>query len=465
MGVGCARERPCEESDRGSKSGLGAPVVSRLATGLGLPLAAALLATMLAVAPAWGRSLGSVESGITAGPDGNLWAAWRNGGPGLYKVSVAGAISEVGLGYPLGPLAPGSDGNLWADVGGSSYGGFGGYPGLARIAPAGQEAFFPPPEGAVNAFRYEAGGMALGPDGNIWFTPDDVSGTGEQIRVTRITPTGQITEFPVPLSLVPGLSSASQYELAPREIAAGGGALWMLTERGIVKVAPDGQMSLLPVPPTGAFHEGLGYGPDGNLWATYDTRATNSLQIRRITPQGAVSAIPVPGLHVGGGYPRTVGITSGPDGNLWLADGQRILRMTPAGAISEFPSGLPPGVMAEAITAGPDGNIWFTGGWAIGRITLAGSVTTFPLPGHPPPSPSSTAPAPVAKCVVPNLRRKTLVQARKLLARAHCSLGRVTRPHHPRGKRRPVVVRQQPNAKAVLPSGSRVSVTLATKPR
>jgi hypothetical protein len=82
-----------------------------------LTASVALLATLLVAAPASGRSLGSVESGITAGPDGNLWAAWRNGAAGLYKVSVTGHISEVGLGHPLGPLAAGSDGNLWAGVG------------------------------------------------------------------------------------------------------------------------------------------------------------------------------------------------------------------------------------------------------------------------------------------------------------------------------------------------------------
>src|SRR2546429_7016675 len=50
-----------------------------------------------------------------------------------------------------------------------------------------------------------------------------------------------------------------------------------------------------------------------------------------------------------------------------------------AGTITESPtptgSGDPIG-----ITTGPDGNLWFTAGTDIGRITTAGSVTAFPIP-------------------------------------------------------------------------------------
>ncbi len=55
------------------------------------------------------------------------------------------------------------------------------------------------------------------------------------------------------------------------------------------------------------------------------------------------------------------GITAGPDGNLWFTElnGNKIGRITPAGAISEFP--IPtPGSGPFGITAGPDGNLWFT---------------------------------------------------------------------------------------------------------
>lgn len=50
-----------------------------------------------------------------------------------------------------------------------------------------------------------------------------------------------------------------------------------------------------------------------------------------------------------------------------------------AGTINEFflpaGSGDPIG-----ITAGPDGNLWFTAFTAIGRITTSGGVTGFPVP-------------------------------------------------------------------------------------
>jgi virginiamycin B lyase len=69
-----------------------------------------------------------------------------------------------------------------------------------------------------------------------------------------------------------------------------------------------------------------------------------------------------------------LGITAGPDGNLWFADDgstiQKIGRITPAGTITECDlataNSYPVG-----ITSGPDGNIWFTEASAnkIGRIT------------------------------------------------------------------------------------------------
>jgi virginiamycin B lyase len=403
---------------------------------------------MVTAAPATAfHTPGSVASGIVTGPDGNLWAAIRF--RGLYEVSVAGTVSEVSGISPEGPVTAGADGNIWADV----ETGF--YPSIARISPAGAVAQFPPPIPAPT-FGYETDGMATGPDGNVWFTSGSVNGSDEVIRVSRITPSGQVSEFPIPLSLAPGVSSTAQNELAPGAIAAGEGALWLLTERGIVRVTPEGQMTFLPVPSTQLNATGLAYGPDGNLWATY-AALSPSLQVRRITPSGAVSSVPIPGAHTSGTL--SVGITSGPDGNIWIADGARILRVEMSGAVTEFPAGLPAGDLAEAITAGPDGNLWFTAGSAIGRITTTGVVTVFPLPGAtPPPAPTGKPLTPI-RCIVPNLSHKALSQVKKLLKRAYCRLGRVTRPKTLTGHKL-VVRRQRPRPKSDLPAASRVNVTL-----
>lgn len=74
------------------------------------------------------------------------------------------------------------------------------------------------------------GGIAPGPDGDMWFTDRF------EDKIRRITPTGAVSEWPVPRS--------------PTDIAAG---------------------------------------PDGNLWFTESPEK----QIGRITPQGAVSEFQV----------------------------------------------------------------------------------------------------------------------------------------------------------------------------
>src|SRR5947209_20448477 len=58
-----------------------------------------------------------------------------------------------------------------------------------------------------------------------------------------------------------------------------------------------------------------------------------------------------------------VGITAGPDGNLWFTESGRdtIGRMSPAGIITEFSLPSLPTAKRDlvSITAGPDGNLWF----------------------------------------------------------------------------------------------------------
>jgi hypothetical protein len=78
-----------------------------------------------------------------------------------------------------------------------------------------------------------------------------------------------------------------------------------------------------------------------------------------------------------------------------------------------------------------------------------------------------TASPPVAQCVVPKLKGKSLSKAKGLLTKAHCALGKVHKPkprkHHKLGK--VVVKRSSPGAGATLPAGTKVSLTLTKAPK
>ena len=62
--------------------------------------------------------------------------------------------------------------------------------------------------------------------------------------------------------------------------------------------------------------------------------------------------------------------------------GNRIGRITTAGVIAQFSSGISSGASPLGITAGPGGDLWFTETYydQIGRITTAGAITEFYLP-------------------------------------------------------------------------------------
>ena len=118
---------------------------------------------------------------------------------------------------------------------------------------------------------------------------------------------------------------------------------------------------------------GITAGPDGNLWFA----GFNDDKIGRITPQGVVTEFSA-GISPGAGL---YDIAAGADGNLWFTEAglDRIGRITPLGVVTEFSAGITPGAVPVRITNGPDGNLWFTEefGDRTGRITPAGVVTEF----------------------------------------------------------------------------------------
>lgn len=129
-----------------------------------------------------------------------------------------------------------------------------------------------------------------------------------------------------------------------------------------------------PVTTAGAFPLGITSGPDGNLWFTEQQKN----KIGRISPTGTVTEFTLPGAD---SFPA--GIAAGPDGNVWFTEigPSKIGRITPAGTITEFQIPTLP-AFAQFIAAGPDGNLWFTENFAnkIGRVTPAGVITEFVIP-------------------------------------------------------------------------------------
>lgn len=259
-------------------------------------------------------------------------------------------------GEPAG-IAVGPEGNLWfTEPGGDRIG---------RITLAGQVTEYPVPTALSQPFQ-----IALGPDGNMWFTESNAGNVG------RITPAGAVTEFNV-----------CGY-CRPAGITAGpDGNVWFTLPEGggrLGSISPSGAVNefLLSLPPNEP--RGIALGPDGNFWVT-DTGLVGEEpsigQITRVTPAGAATAFRVPTPT--GNFTPTA-IANGPDGALWFAGGIGIGRIDTAGTFTEFPQSFFGGF--DAITTGPDGNLWLTGAGpfaaedSVDRVTTDGHLTTYPIP-------------------------------------------------------------------------------------
>src|SRR5262250_518387 len=76
--------------------------------------------------------------------------------------------------------------------------------------------------------------------------------------------------------------------------------------------------------------------------------------------QSCVAVPPVAEYKIPSSTGMELRITSGPDGNIWIAEGDAnlIARVTLSGAITEY--AVPtPGALPGVIAAGPDGALWF----------------------------------------------------------------------------------------------------------
>jgi streptogramin lyase len=283
--------------------------------------------------------------------------------------------------FGLGKIARGSEGSMW----------FTKFDGVeeeestvGRMAPTGLitgEFKIPTEKAPTPEDASRLAGLALGADGDMWFTAHGIYNSDEAF-IGQITPAGKITEFKM---------SKGNYREGnfPEDIALGSdGNMWFtdqesetaypgLVPSSIGRITPVGVISKFAVPGNEILG-GIASGSDGNMWFTSTEEYVNSLPtgrsyIGRIAPSGTMTEFAV-AIHGG----LLGGIALGADGNMWFTEPgvSRVGRITPKGAISEFAA---PSV-SRSIALGPDGNMWFTEGYtenAIGRIAATGVVTSF----------------------------------------------------------------------------------------
>lgn len=217
------------------------------------------------------------------------------------------------------------------------------------------------------------GGPAVLTSAGLWVAP---AGRNQLIQFTASGGASPIALPPQPVGNVPqGVAAASD------------GSIWISEMDSVLRVGSDHRVTTFAVQgnPNGRIAEGS----DKAMWVT----EVGKDRVARIM-NGQVHEFPLAPAPVqvqvqcGGRCPY--GITSGPDGNLWitesqLAAGDLVGRMTPQGQYKDWPLDGP-GAALNDITAGPDRALWFGESRArrLGRVTTAGAVTeqAVDLPVH-----------------------------------------------------------------------------------
>jgi virginiamycin B lyase len=289
---------------------------------------------------------------IVRGADGALWFTINGGVATLTaagqprSIQLPGALRLEVLGITAAP-----DGAVWATESTGP---------VARIGPDGRVTETPPTGGMPT-------GIAVGPDGAVWFT-DSLRG-----RVTRVGDGDSILETApasnalLETALPSVLGSFSRMDPAsPTELLTGPDrALWFLelSPGRVGRMNPAEAPTFVGLPAgAAAYPTALAVGQDGALWIT----EAGANQIARLTTDGVVREFQIPSP---GAEPRA--IAQGADGAMWFTEygTDRLGRVDMSGHVTEYQ--LPSGAAPYGITAGADGAMWFTmrGLNKIGRMT------------------------------------------------------------------------------------------------
>jgi virginiamycin B lyase len=205
----------------------------------------------------------------------------------------------------------------------------------------------------------QPGQLAPGPDGNVWFALTTSSANHEY---GKIAPDGTITEFDTPtagLNLVGVTSGPNSH-------------VWFSYTGGVLEVDPaTGVGTEHTTAPTLAGPRGITTGPDGNLWVVAIDRLV------KFAPDGSLIDGNIQNGNVSGRD-----ITTGSDGRLWVADfGNNAITAvspTPPYTKQSFAVGAQP----QGIVPGPTGQLGFSApSNTVGHIAVDGTISPTPDTG------------------------------------------------------------------------------------
>lgn len=227
------------------------------------------------------------------------------------------------------------------------------------------------------AAKARSRGFAFAPDGSTWFSDGRWIG--------RIAPNGKLSEFVLPEGGEGKRSTFAEGQI----VIGGDGNVWFagsrstrseegspsISEAIIGRLTPAGELTEFPLPGQGGYPTRIAVGPDGDVWFTESIDDRVGL----ITPLGQFQEFPLPK------YSRPGNIVAGPDGDLWFMEEKDHLvaigRMTTSGQLTEFPLAEGEGTFGGALASGPDGRLWFVSEQgAVGRISPAGRISKVALP-------------------------------------------------------------------------------------
>jgi streptogramin lyase len=246
--------------------------------------------------------------------------------------------------------------------------------GLAIVLGAVLSAAQAAPLGGLKQFRVPTADsqprhITPGADGNLWFT--EGNSTTSPPNVGRITPAGEITEFPVCLDFC-----------LPNDIVQGPGGVLYFTQNdpGLGRITTSGEVlsDVAPMdeqgnPITDAIGNGIA-AHDNDIWFT-DFNNNSLWRYDATSGDFTQFVVPTPGAN-----PYDVAV----DGNgiVWFTEFHRdqIGRLDPA--TRTFTETAVPGGSPRQIAIASDGKVWFTARFsnAVGYLDLdTNRVREFPL--------------------------------------------------------------------------------------